>query len=370
MKAGSETDRRLMAAAIRYADRHAGLTGTNPSVATLIVRFEDGVPLIVGRGVTARGGRPHAETAALAEAGDLAEGATAYVTLEPCAHHGRTPPCAEALVAAGIARVVSAAADPDPRVNGKGHDILRAGGIEVTPGVLARKAARRLAGYLTRSVNKRPEVILKMALSVDGKIGLEGRGQVAITGPVANAQTHLLRARSDAILVGIGTALADDPALTCRLPGLEQRSPMRIVVDPKLETRLDSRMARDARSIPTFLVAPGEAEPERRHSLREAGFDFLAAEPDERGRVALPELLEDLGARGVSSLMVEGGATLAASFLEDDLVDRLILVTAPCSLGEEAIAAPIDVGEASRRFQAVGHRVYGDDTWHEFERRV
>ena len=208
-----ETDLRFMAAAIRLAERHVGLTGTNPSVSTLIVRRDGGVARIVGRGITALGGRPHAETAALAEAGEAARGATAYVTLEPCAHHGRTPPCAEALVAAGVARVVSASADPDPRVDGKGHAILRAAGIEVVPAVMAKEAARTISGYLTRHLRHRPEVTLKMALSADGMIGLKGRGQVAITSALANAQTHLVRARSDAILVGIGLLLSVKPVL-------------------------------------------------------------------------------------------------------------------------------------------------------------
>ncbi|MFD2236034.1 bifunctional diaminohydroxyphosphoribosylaminopyrimidine deaminase/5-amino-6-(5-phosphoribosylamino)uracil reductase RibD [Aureimonas populi] len=365
----SETDRRLMAAAIRYAERHAGLTGTNPSVATLIVRFEGGVPLIVGRGVTAVGGRPHAETVALAEAGALARGACAYVTLEPCAHHGRTPPCAEALVAAGIARVVSAAADPDPRVDGRGHDILRAAGIEVAPGLLAREARETLSGYLARALRKRPEVTLKMALSADGMLGRRGQGRVAITGPVANAQTHLMRARSEAILVGIGTVLADDPALTCRLPGLEERSPMRIVVDPRLETPPTSRLGADARGVPTVLAALAGADPQRGRALREAGFEFLAAEPDENGRVALPELLDDLGARGISTLMVEGGAMLGGSFLKEDLVDRLVLVVAPGRIGEGGVPAPLDPQEAGHRFDLRRQLRYGDDLWLEYMRK-
>ncbi|WP_246333617.1 bifunctional diaminohydroxyphosphoribosylaminopyrimidine deaminase/5-amino-6-(5-phosphoribosylamino)uracil reductase RibD [Aureimonas mangrovi] len=358
-----------MAAAIRYGERHAGLTGTNPSVSTLVVRFDEGGPRIVGRGVTALGGRPHAETVALAEAGELARGATAYVTLEPCAHHGRTPPCAEALVAAGITRVVSAAADPDPRVDGKGHAILRTGGIEVVPGVMAAEAARSLSGYLTRHRLNRPEVTLKMALSADGMIGARGRGQVAITGAVANAQTHLVRARSDAILVGVGTVLEDDPALTCRLPGLTERSPMRIVVDPRLDTPVSARLAEEARAIPTHLVASSHADEERRRALREAGFDFFAAEPDEKGRVALPELLDDLGARGVSTILVEGGAALARSFLEDDLVDRLTLVVAPCTVGEDGVRGPIGLAEASERFYLTREVRFGDDRWYEFERK-
>lgn len=366
----NETDLRLMAAAIRLAERHVGLTGTNPSVSTLIVRFDGGMPVIVGRGITAAGGRPHAETIALSEAGDRARGATAYVTLEPCAHHGRTPPCAEALVAAGVVRVVSASADPDARVDGKGHSILRAADIEVVPGVLAEAAAQTLSGYLTRHAKNRPEVTLKMALSADGMIGLKGRGQVAITGPIANAQTHLIRARTDAILVGIGTALEDDPALTCRLPGLEERSPTRIVVDFRLDTPPASRLALDARTVPTILVASSEADAGRRRDLRAAGVEFQAAEPDENGRVALPELLDDLGARGISTLMVEGGAALAATFLDEDLVDRLILVVGPSRLGPDGVKGPIGLDQARISFEAGRELTFGPDRWFEFKRRT
>src|SRR5690606_9481756 len=204
-------DRRFMAAAIRLSRKHLGLTATNPSVATLIVRDDGAGPYIVGTAVTALGGRPHAEPQALAEAGGLARGATAYVTLEPCAHHGRTPPCAEALIAAGAARVVGAASDPGPRVSGKGYALLRAAGIEVIENVLADEAADLMAGYLTRSVKKRPQVTLKLAVSADGMIGRKGEGQVAVTGPVSRAQVHLMRAENDAILIGVGTALSDDP---------------------------------------------------------------------------------------------------------------------------------------------------------------
>ncbi|TJW44792.1 MAG: bifunctional diaminohydroxyphosphoribosylaminopyrimidine deaminase/5-amino-6-(5-phosphoribosylamino)uracil reductase RibD, partial [Mesorhizobium sp.] len=224
-------DRRFMAATLRLSRKNAGRTSTNPSVGTLIVRDDGAGPMIVGTGVTAVGGRPHAETEALAEAGELARGATAYVTLEPCAHHGRTPPCAKALVNAGVVRVVGAASDPDPRVSGKGYAILRAAGVEVVEKVLAAEAAEQMAGYLIRSLKKRPEVILKLALSSDGKIGVEGEGQVSITGDIARREVYLMRAEADGILIGIGTALEDDPALTVRLPGLESRSPARIVLD-------------------------------------------------------------------------------------------------------------------------------------------
>ncbi|MBO0663232.1 bifunctional diaminohydroxyphosphoribosylaminopyrimidine deaminase/5-amino-6-(5-phosphoribosylamino)uracil reductase RibD [Jiella sp. MQZ9-1] len=362
-------DRRFMQAAIRYAMRHVGRTGTNPSVATLIVRDDgDGRwPRIVGRGVTALGGRPHAETVALAEAGELARGATAYVTLEPCAHHGRTPPCSEALVRAGVARVVSAAADPDPRVDGKGHRMLIEGGVAVTPGVLAAEAARTIDGYLTRHRRGRPGITMKMALSRDGKIGVRGGGQVKITGPVSNAQTHLVRARHGAIVVGAGTVLEDDPRLDCRLPGMADRSPARIILDPNLRISPQMTVAQTARAVPTMVAAFEDADPARRAELAAAGVAFVAcvADPDS-GRVALPELLEDLAATGFTSLLVEGGAEIAASFLSAGLVDRLILIEGAIEIGEAGVAAPVDIATARERYQLLRQDVFGGDRWFEF----
>lgn len=366
----TEADRRWLAAAIRYAERHVGLTATNPSVATLIVARNAGRDIVVGRGITALGGRPHAEAAALGEAGERARGATAYVTLEPCAHHGRTPPCAEALVAAGIARVVSASADPDVRVDGRGHGILRAAGLTVVPGLLAREAAERLSGYLTRHARNRPQVTLKIAVSRDGKIGRRGGGQVKITGPVADRQTHLVRAQSDAILVGIGTVAEDDPRLDCRLPGLGARSPRRIVLDPMLRLDPASAFARGAKSLPTQLAVLPNVDGMRRQALEAMGFGFLACETvPGTGRVALPELLEDLGATGTMTVLVEGGATIARSFLAEDLVDRLILVEGPVTIGADGVDAPVTLPEAKTRFRLARHDRFGEDLWHEFDLR-
>ncbi|WP_163269750.1 bifunctional diaminohydroxyphosphoribosylaminopyrimidine deaminase/5-amino-6-(5-phosphoribosylamino)uracil reductase RibD [Chelativorans alearense] len=358
-----ETDRRFMAAAIRLSRSHLGLTAANPSVATLIVR--DG--RIVGRAVTAVGGRPHAEAQALEEAGALARGATAYVTLEPCAHHGRTPPCAEALVTAGVKRVVGAASDPDPRVSGKGYAVLRAAGIEVVEGVLADTAADLMKGYLIRSLRKRPEVILKLALSADGRIGVKGEGQVPITAEIARRQVHLMRAEADAILVGIGTALADDPALTCRLPGLEARSPARIVLDRHLRLALGSKLARTARDVPVLLTAAQDADAARRVALAEAGVNFLAVEAV-NGQIALPELLEDLAARGISSLLVEGGAYTAEAFLAEDLVDRLCLFVGPGEIGPHGIASPVNPDHIPDGFTKLREARFGDDGYLEFAR--
>jgi diaminohydroxyphosphoribosylaminopyrimidine deaminase / 5-amino-6-(5-phosphoribosylamino)uracil reductase len=362
-------DRRFMAAAIRLARRNLGLTGTNPSVSTIIVRHDGGRSRIIGRGVTEIGGRPHAETQALLEAGEGARGATAYVTLEPCAHHGRTPPCAEALVTAGLSRVVGAASDPDPRVSGKGYAILRNAGIAVTESVMAQEAADLMGGYLTRSIKKRPQVILKLAVSADWMIGVEGRGQVPITGPLARAQSHLLRAESDAILVGIGTAIADDPELTCRLPGLEARSPIRIVLDRNVQLPPASKLAASARHVPVLVAASRDADPARREALAASGVEFLATETYD-GRIALPELLEDLSARGVMTLLVEGGAATARQFLEEGLVDRIVLFQGADAIGGGGIAAPLDPEWVERLFRRTRTARYGDDRCDEYVRKA
>ena len=364
---GKDADSRFMEAAIRLSRRHLGLTATNPSVGTLIVRDDGGGPFVVGSGVTAVGGRPHAETEALAEAGELARGATAYVTLEPCAHHGRTPPCAEALVAAGIARVVGAASDPDARVSGRGYAILRENGIEVVEGVGREAAEDIMAGYLTRSIKKRPEVILKLAISTDGMLGRMGEGQVSITGDAARAQVHLMRAEADAILVGIGTVLADDPELTCRLPGLEPRSPTRIVLDGSARLPLTSRLVASARVVPLLLAAAPNAEPARLEALGQAGVTILGTELHE-GRIALPELLEDLAERGIVTLMVEGGAEVARAFLAEGLVDRLCLFEGPGQIGGEGIASPILPTKVGPQFTALREERFGEDIYREYVR--
>ncbi len=363
----SMTAIRFMAAAIRLSRSHEGRTSTNPSVATLIVRDDGAGPVIVGRGVTAIGGRPHAEPQALDEAGALARGATAYVTLEPCAHHGRTPPCANALVTGGVTRVVGAASDPDPRVSGKGYAILRAAGIEVVENVLAAEAADGMAAYLIRSSKKRAEVTLKLALSRDGMIGRKGAGQVAITGEIARRQVQLMRARSDAILVGIGTALADDPLLTVRLPGLEARSPVRVVLDRQARLPLSSRLVATAHEVPMFIAGSPEVDPARKAALEKAGVRFLATETFE-GRVALPELVEDLAGQGISSVMVEGGADTVRAFLEDGLVDRIVLFRGDVEIGADGIASPIDENSIPAGFVLRREEKFGNDRCAEWVR--
>ena len=336
-------DERFMAAAIRLSQWHLGRTTTNPSVGSVVVR--DGA--IVGRAATALSGRPHAETQALAEADELARGATAYVTLEPCSHYGKTPPCAEALIAYGVARVVVSVTDPDSRVSGRGIAMLRQAGIEVETGVLEEEGRRSLAGYLMRQTRNRPYVTLKIAVSADGMIGRVGKGQVRITGDVARAQVQVLRAETDAILVGIGTAIADDPELTSRLPGLEDRSPIRIVVDDELRLPLESKLARTAREVPVIAVAtePPHFDEDadtalmaRRRALDAAGVEVLQSRSSPPG-----ELLEALATRGISSLLVEGGAKTAQRFLDADLVDRILLFQGPATIGEDGIESPVTI---------------------------
>jgi len=355
-------DRRFLDAALRLGRRHLGRTGTNPSVATLVV--SDGA--IVGRGITALGGRPHAETIALDEAGAAARGATAYVTLEPCAHHGRTPPCAEALVSAGVARVVAAVSDPDDRVAGKGYAILRDGGIVVLADHDAAGARDVLGAYLTRSSKKRAQVTVKLAVSADGMVGRNGAGQVVITGPVARAQSHMMRAEHDAILVGIGTVLEDDPELTCRLEGLEDRSPRRIVLDSHARLPLGSRLVETAARVPVH-VATLDPQSDRARALAEKGVRIIASESHD-GAIALPELIEDLAAIGVASVLVEGGAAVAEAFLREGLADRIALFEGDVTVGEGGIAAPFSGDRLPEGFVVRRRAVYGADRFFLLER--
>ncbi|MGB3878422.1 MAG: bifunctional diaminohydroxyphosphoribosylaminopyrimidine deaminase/5-amino-6-(5-phosphoribosylamino)uracil reductase RibD [Shinella zoogloeoides] len=357
-------DKRFMAAAIRLSRRNLGLTSTNPSVACLIVR--DGV--VVGSAVTAPGGRPHAETQALAEAGAAARGATAYVTLEPCSHHGKTPPCSEALIAAGVARVVVSVTDPDERVAGRGLAMLRDAGIAVETGVLEEAGREALAAYLNRQTKKQPYVTLKLAVSADGMLGRLGEGQVAITGPVSRGQVHVLRAETDAILVGIGTALADDPELTCRLPGLEARSPVRIVLDPRLELPPASKLAQTAQTVPVIAVTERDRRDDPGFLARQAALEALGVEVLICDPRKLDALLTALATRGISSLMVEGGARTAGSFLDAGLVGRILLFTGPEAIGKDGVASPFVSGRMPDGFSLRHTARYGADVLQEYER--
>jgi diaminohydroxyphosphoribosylaminopyrimidine deaminase/5-amino-6-(5-phosphoribosylamino)uracil reductase len=320
-----------MGLALSLARRGVGRVWPNPAVGCVIV---DANGHVAGRGWTQDGGRPHAETEALREAGALAKGATAYVTLEPCAHHGQTPPCAGAMVKAGVARVVSAIEDPDARVRGKGHAMLKTAGIEVTTGIRTAEASTLNEGFFSRVTRNRPHITLKLATTLDGKIALANGESRWITGERARAHTHLERAKHDAVLIGIGTALADDPDLTCRLPGLN--TPLvRIVVDSKARLPLTSKLATTAGTQPTWLVtAPGASTA----ALSKAGIKILTAPNHDIGAA-----LQTLAAEGITRVLVEGGATLASSLLKERLVDRLLWYRAPSLMGE-GISAVASLG--------------------------
>jgi diaminohydroxyphosphoribosylaminopyrimidine deaminase/5-amino-6-(5-phosphoribosylamino)uracil reductase len=365
--AGSDRDNdlRFMELALGLGRRGLGRTWPNPAVGAVVVRPQTDGPLIVGRGWTQPGGRPHAETQALERAGGAARGATLYVTLEPCSHHGQTPPCADAIIAAGIARVVSALEDPNPQVAGQGHRRLASAGISVEVGLGADAARRAHAGHLRRMRERRPQVVLKLAVSADGKAGLSGRRPAPITGEPARARVHLMRAMSDAVLTGIGTALADDPLLTCRLPGMADRSPVRVVLDGTLRMQLDSRLVAGARETPLWIITGTEAARDRESTLRTAGAEVLRV-PAPGGRLDLAIALERLAARGITRLMVEAGPILAAALLDGDLVDEAALLRSAKVIGPDGIEAleglPLTALTRSARLELIRTELVGQDT--------
>jgi diaminohydroxyphosphoribosylaminopyrimidine deaminase/5-amino-6-(5-phosphoribosylamino)uracil reductase len=312
--------------ALRLAARGLGRVAPNPAVGCLIV---GGDGTILGRGWTQPGGRPHAETVALAQAGTSARGATAYVTLEPCAHQGLTPPCVDALIAAQITRVVGAVVDPDPRVSRRGFQRLRDAGIGVTEGVLEGDARALNAGFFKRVAEGRPLVALKIAQSADGYVAGPAGSKRWITSEMARHHSHLLRAEHDAILVGIGTVLADDPLLTCRLPGLANRSPVRVVLDSHLRLPLGSQLARSAREVPVIAVT---AAREGGSELAALGVAIERVAGDAEGRPDLAALLKALGLRGMTRLLVEGGPTVQSAFLQRSLADLVYIYRAPTLL--------------------------------------
>lgn len=328
-------DLRFMDMALDLGQRGLGCVWPNPAVGCVLVR--DGA--VVGRGWTQDGGRPHAETEALRRAGEAAKGATAYVTLEPCAHHGRTGPCADALASAGVARVVAAIEDPDPRVSGAGLNRLCQAGIAVETGIRATEAAEANAGFLKRVRFGLPLVTLKTATSLDGRIAAHTGHSQWITGQPARGRGHLLRVRHDAILVGGETALADDPELTCRLPGLEHASPVRVVADGRLRLSPDSRLARTARDVPVWVLTREGADLARAGALEQAGVELLPIPLGPDGALDLESGLRRLAERGITRVLVEGGARLAGALLARRLVDRLCWFRAPVLIGGDGIAA-------------------------------
>ncbi|WP_339948679.1 bifunctional diaminohydroxyphosphoribosylaminopyrimidine deaminase/5-amino-6-(5-phosphoribosylamino)uracil reductase RibD [uncultured Albimonas sp.] len=367
-----DQDLRWMRAALTMARRAVGRTAPNPAVGCVLVR--DGV--LLGRGFTQPSGRPHAETVALAQAAalfgpDAARGATAYVTLEPCAHHGRTPPCADALVAAGVARVVAAAGDPDPRVDGRGFARLRAAGVAVETGVLAAEAEAMNAGFLSRHRRGRPWLTLKLATSLDGRIATGSGDSKWITGAQARARVHLMRAEHDAILVGAGTVRADDPSLDVRLPGLEDRSPLPVIFDPRLSLSSGARLGAGAR--PALILhlpagAPDGPDPDREVELRGRGLTLQAIPAAPGGAPALLDptaALEALAAAGVTRAFCEGGGRLAGALLAAGLVDELALFSGGAAIGAEGLPSlgplGLDLLADAPRFRCIATRRLGPD---------
>ncbi|MDE4911481.1 bifunctional diaminohydroxyphosphoribosylaminopyrimidine deaminase/5-amino-6-(5-phosphoribosylamino)uracil reductase RibD [Methylobacterium sp. 092160098-2] len=363
-------DTHFMRLALALGRRGLGTTWPNPSVGAVVV--EPGTGRILGTAATARGGRPHGEPVALAAAGDAARGATLYVTLEPCSHHGRTPPCTDAILASGIARVVSALEDPDPRVAGRGHDLLRQGGVAVETGLMRDAAARDHVGHITRVTRGRPALHLKLARTRDGFCAAAGPERLRITGPVADGAVHLWRAHADAILIGIGTARADDPSLTVRLPGLDGRSPLRVVLDTHLRLSPASVLARTARDTPTLVLTTRSAPAHARRALEALGVEVAPVPADAAGGIDLPAALAQLGERGLTRLCSEGGPRLAEALARADLIDTCTLVTGPVELGPAgglpALGPALAEALAGDRFREAERLTFGPDEAVTYER--
>jgi diaminohydroxyphosphoribosylaminopyrimidine deaminase / 5-amino-6-(5-phosphoribosylamino)uracil reductase len=355
-------DRRWMDAALNLGQRFVGLTAPNPAVGAILVK--DGV--VVGRGATAPGGRPHAEQIALDKAGAEARGSTLYVTLEPCSHFGVSPPCADALVDAGVARVVSAIEDPDPRVAGQGHAQLRASGVAVTAGPCVDQARRDHRGHILRVTTGRPSVTLKLARTVDGfASGATHDPRLRITGQIANLRVQIMRSQHDAIMIGVGTALVDDPMLTVRLPGVDQR-PLRVVLDSRLRLPESSRLSTTAAKYPTVVLTTHAASEARVEALAARRIDVARIDADADGRLDLAAALGWLGARGVTRVFSEGGPSVGSRLVGEGLADEVVVITGEKPLGrsglpflnEQARAKLLDLS----RYRLLETKAYGPDT--------
>lgn len=353
-----------MRIALSLARRGLGRVWPNPAVGCVLVR--DG--RIVGRGWTQPGGRPHAEAEALMRAGDDARGATAYVTLEPCAHHGKTPPCAQALIDAGIARAVVALGDPDPRVDGGGIALLEKAGVPVELGLCSKEAEVLNIGFLRRIRDSRPAITLKTATTIDGRIATQSGASQWITGADARAAGHLMRANHDAILVGSGTAIHDNPSLTCRLPGMADRSPVRIVLDGPMRLPLTHRLVTTARDVPTWMVMLHPRSPdqtERRNAYASAGVELLEVDMDDTGNPDLGQALREIASRGVTRVLIEGGGQISAAFLREHMVDEIVWFRAPCIIGGDGLPAiagyGVDALTDATRMHRIDVRKIGDD---------
>ena len=327
-----------MAHALHLGARGMGQVWPNPAVGCIIEK--DG--RILGRGATQAGGRPHAEGVALAQAGSLARGATAHVTLEPCAHFGHTPPCAQALIDAGLAHVSYAIDDPDPRVSGRGAAMLRAAGVQVTSGILADTAREGHAGFLKRVTQGLPFVTLKIASSLDGRIAMPSGESQWITAPPARAHVHGLRSQHDAVMVGSNTALADDPLLTVRGMG-GVRQPVRVVVDGGLRFSAQSQLGHSVDFAPVWLLHGPNAPMPARQAWGQVGAKLIEA-PLQNNQLDLRAGLSALAAQGITRVLCEGGGGLAAALLRAGLVDQIALYTAGLAIGGAGLPSIADLG--------------------------
>lgn len=329
-------DTRFMGAALALARRGLGRVWPNPAVGCVIVGTDGEV---LGRGWTQPGGRPHAETEAIRRAGAGARGAVAYVSLEPCSHTGKTGPCADALIAAGVARVVVATEDPDPRVAGQGLEKLRKAGIDLRVGVCRADAERLNAGFFRRVLSHRPLVTAKFATTLDGRVATHRGESKWITGEAARNWGHALRASHDALITGSSTVRADDPDLTCRLPGMESFSPVRVVMDSRLNMPLTSRIVASARRFPTWVVTCAGASRERLRAFHDLGIEIIEVGPDDGGRPEVGATLHALAERGITRAMVEGGPHIMATFMRSGAVDRIAWFRAAAIIGGDGLPA-------------------------------
>lgn len=363
-------DHGFMQIALRMARRGLGTTAPNPSVGAVVVEPATGE--VIARGWTQPGGRPHAETEALRRAGARARGATMYVTLEPCSHYGKTPPCARAIIEAGVSRAVVGILDPDPRVAGRGIDMLRAAGIDVRRGVCAAEADRITRGHILRVTERRPLIQIKMALDAGGQIarGADGRPRW-VTGPLARAHGHLLRARADAILVGSRTVRDDDPELTCRLPGLLRRSPVRIIVCGGVLPALESKIVRSAGDVPVWIFCNPGADSGQQSALAQAGCRIFHV-ATVNGRPWIPAVTEALVAEGITRLLVEGGPTMSRAFSSVGLVDDIVQYRAAggqgAAMAREGALKSINELPGRLTFALAHERALGDDMLYVFHR--
>lgn len=366
--AGTDEDLRWMTAALNLGSRSLGLAAPNPSVGAILVK--DGAA--IGRGTTAPGGRPHAERIAIERAGEAARGATLYVTLEPCSHTGASPPCADAIIEAGVTRVVSAMEDPNPLVAGQGHARLRAAGIAVVVGPGAAQARHDHLGHILRVMAGRPCVTLKLAETADGFASAGAHdARLRITGPIADLRVQIMRSTHEAIMVGVGTALADDPALTVRLPGVDLK-PLRVVLETRLCLPERSRLAATAREVPTLVIAGPDAPEEAARRLADLGVQVERVGADTDCRVDLAEALRALAARGITRVFSEGGPRVAARLIGLGLADEVVLITAEKPLGRPGVAALGDEARAAlhdpSRYRLHETVAYGADTMRAWER--